>query len=156
MTAQLKFRSANIVLRGAFNPAIIQPRWLASEGLLHSEEAKAAEIGIIHPEIAQFKTDWLKVTVRRDHFQALTENEAYYESLRDTVIGVFSLLRHTPLKALGINQELHYGLSSHNDLVDVTDTLAPNKHWQIYLSSRQWARWLCVVSERTAAADTIC
>jgi hypothetical protein len=43
-----------LVLRGTFNPAILHPLWFVSAQLLRREEAEAAEIQVVHPQVADF------------------------------------------------------------------------------------------------------
>ncbi len=43
---------ASIVMVGSFNPAIFQPRWLGSQGIIRPEEAENAKISLIGPTIS--------------------------------------------------------------------------------------------------------
>ena len=112
MRPQLVIQGVNIVLRGKFNPAMFHPAWFAAQNLIRQQEVEVAEIKIIHPDAAIFDVEWLQIRVTRNRFQAASVQEAYYEALRDVVIGVFTILNQTPLKAMGINREFHYGLES--------------------------------------------
>jgi hypothetical protein len=134
MQPQLMIQGVNIVLRGNFNPTIFHPSWLASQELIRSQEADAAEIKIIHPQVAQFEMEWLQMNVTIDRFQAGTTQESYHELLRDLVIGIFSLLPHTPLRALGINRNFHYRLESKSAQNAVGYRLVPKQNWQEVLS----------------------
>ncbi len=133
MRPQLRMQGINIVIRGAFNPAVFQPSWLATQGLIRSQEADEAEI-LIHPQMAQFSAEWLRMIVTVDRFQVETTQEPYYEPLRDLVVGIFDLLRHTPLKALGINRDFHYQFQSESAWHGVGHQLAPKEHWLAVLS----------------------
>jgi hypothetical protein len=134
MRPQLRIQGTNIVIRGAFNPAIFHPSWLATQGLIRSQEADAAEIEIVHPQVAQFSAEWLRMVVMMDRFQVATTQEPYYEPLRDLVVGIFDLLRHTPLKVVGINRDFHYELQSESAWHGVGHQLAPKEHWLAVLS----------------------
>jgi len=105
VTPQLVLEALGIVHRGNFNPAIFQPSWFAAQNLIRPQEAEAAEIEIIHPKVAAFTAGWLRLHVVEDRFHASTTQVAYFETLRDLVLGVFGILSHIPLKALGINRE---------------------------------------------------
>src|SRR3712207_1383849 len=108
MQLQVGLEGATVVLLGSFNPAIFHPAWFAANGLIREEEARAAEIEIVHPNAAVFRTEWLVIESARDRFLATTILDAYYEPLRDLVVGVLDLLSHTPLTAMGLNRDFHY------------------------------------------------
>ena len=46
---------------GSFNPPIFQPAWFAEHESFSEEDRVEAEahLGLIHPELAPFQTDWL-------------------------------------------------------------------------------------------------
>ena len=135
MRPQLVYQGVNIVLRGDFNAAIFHPSWLAAEDLIRLQEAEAAEIEIVHPKVAVFTTEWLQLRVFGDRFQAGTVQEAYYEALRDLVVGVFTLLNHTPLRLMGMNQDFHYRLESEEAWHTVGHRLAPKEYWKAALNN---------------------
>jgi hypothetical protein len=130
MSNSPEIHGANIVLRGSFTPAIFQPSWLASQKLIGNKEAEAAKIEIIHPQATIFSAEWLQLRVLEDRFQASTYQEAFFEPLRDLVSGVFDILSHTPIKALGLNQDFHFRLSSESKWHSVGDRLAPKEDWK--------------------------
>lgn len=134
MRPQLDLHATNIVLRGQFNAAIFHPSWFAAQDLMRQQEAEAAEIEVVHPEAAVFQVEWLQVRITRDRFQVATTQEPYFEALRDLVVGTFDLLRHTPLRVLGINQDFHYRLESEDAWHAVGHRLAPKKDWQKILN----------------------
>ena len=112
MRPQLEIQAVNIVLRGQFNPAIFHPTWFAAQNLIRPQEAESADVKIIHANLAVFDIEWLQVSITQDRFMVATSQEAYYEVLRDLAVGTFTLLNHTPLQVMGINQEFHYALES--------------------------------------------
>ncbi len=129
MRPQLEIQAVNIVLRGQFNPAMFHPIWFATQNLIRPQEAESANVKIIHPDVAVFDVEWLQVSITRDRFMVATGQEAYYEVLRDLVVGTFTLLTHTPLRVMGINQEFHYALESEKAWHMVGDRLAPKQEW---------------------------
>jgi len=135
MGPQLEYQGVNIVLRGDFNAAIFHPSWLAAEDLIRPQEAEAAKIEIVSPRVAVFTTEWLQLSVFGDRFQAGTVQEAYYEALRDLVVGVFTLLNHTPLRLMGINRHFHYRLESEEAWHGVGHRLAPKEDWKEALTN---------------------
>jgi hypothetical protein len=135
MQPQLEIQGLNIVLRGHFNPAIFHPSWFAAQKLIRHQEAEAAEIKIVHPNAAIFETEWLQIHVLQDRFQAITNQEPYYETLRDLVVGALDLLSHTPLRVMGINRGFHYRLESEEAWDAVGHRLAPKQDWENVLDS---------------------
>jgi hypothetical protein len=97
----IALEGVSIVLLGSFNPQIFQPAWFAAEELLRKEEAEAAEVAIIHRDIVSFSTSWMQLQVQLDRFMVSTADSAFYEPLRDLVLGTFQLLRHTPVQKMG-------------------------------------------------------
>ena len=122
-------QGVTIVLVGRFNPAIFQPRWLAAHSLIRPEEADNAKIGIIHPDIASFTAGWLRIAVEAEKFIAATQDPAHYPPLRDLVVGVFSILEHTPVTKLGLNQQMHFPADTLDDMHACGDRLAPKQSW---------------------------
>jgi len=121
---------AGIILLGNLNPSIFQPAWLAAHDLIRKEESDAAKIGIIAPQIAQFALDWVNLEVTEGKFSASTTDPGYHEPLRDLVLGIFTLLEHTPLKKMGINRHMHYRIPSIERWHAFGDLLAPKNIWK--------------------------
>jgi hypothetical protein len=69
-TPAAQIRALNLVLVGDFNPTIFQPRWFSSEGILTDEEAGAANVQVIHPDVTVFDLEWMQITVQRDRLNA--------------------------------------------------------------------------------------
>lgn len=127
-------QAASVILRGHFTPAIFQPSWFASQGLLRKSEADGAEIQIIHPKAAVFSTAWLQMQVLEDRFGASTTQAPYFEALRELAQGVFKILDQTPVRALGINQSFHFLLGSEEKWHQVGHKLAPKDLWNSILA----------------------
>jgi hypothetical protein len=130
MQPQPAIQGASIVLRGDFNPTIFHPTWLANQGLIRPQEAEAADIKIIHQQVTQLEVEWLRMGVTTDRFSVTTNQEPYYEPLRDLVIGIFNLLVQTPLRVVGINRHFHYRLESEDAWHMVGNRLVPKQDWQ--------------------------
>jgi hypothetical protein len=120
---------ANTVLLGSFNPAIFQPAWFASKELISEAEAKAATVEVIHPEVAQFKTDWLQLAVTRNRFTAMTSDPSCRIALRDFVVGTFALLEHTPTTHMGLNRAMHVDMVDEARWHRLGHRLAPKEPW---------------------------
>lgn len=118
-----------IVLLGNLNPAIFSPAWFARQGILSEAQADAAEVQIIHPQIAIFKMDWLVVRVEPERFAADT-TEAPYARLLDLVVRTFrECLPHTPLGRFGINRTVHFSVGDQANRDRIARMLAPREPW---------------------------
>src|SRR5437773_8559920 len=104
----LKISGLSFVLIGDFNPKIFQPLWFSAEKLISESEANGASDLLITEEIAGFKLPWVTLRVEPQRFILVTVQDSHAEAVRDLTIGTFKLLRHTPIRQLGINIERHY------------------------------------------------
>jgi hypothetical protein len=120
---------ASIVLVGSFNPAIFQPAWLAAKGLIRESEASGAAIEVIHPEISQFRADWLHLSVATDKFVASTRDPAHRAPLRDLVVGIFDLLDQTPTSRMGLNRSMQVDVEDDEKWHALGHLIAPKEPW---------------------------
>jgi hypothetical protein len=127
---ELAVASTSIVLRGGFNPAIFQPAWFAAEKLLPRTEVDAAKVDIITPQILSFSTEWLNLQVTDDRFSAQTQLAHMELPLRDLVLATFRLLRHTPIRIIGINYDSHINMGSIEAWHRIGHILAPKDKWK--------------------------
>ena len=124
--------TASVVVVGHFNPAIFTPAWFALHELLPLRAATNAELNLAHPEITQFQSDWLNVQVTRDRFVAQT-TQAPYIRISDLVVRVFKdLLPHTPLRAFGINRDVHFCVPTAAERDRIGRAVAPVEPWGIW------------------------
>lgn len=65
--------------------------------------------------------------VTRQKFILKTKMEAYYEPLRDLAVSTFTSLSHTPIRALGVNFEIHRKVK---DLRGLVSKFAPGDFWE--------------------------
>jgi hypothetical protein len=114
---------------GSLNPKIFQPAWFWHYDLLKKEEADAAKIEIIHPDVVVFSLDWLRIEVTRDRFTIRTPQEPYDQVIRDIALGTFDLLQHTPLTAMGINRSMHFSMGSEERWHAAGHRLTPKGVW---------------------------
>ena len=139
---------ATIVLLGEFNPAIFQPAWFSHHGLIGEQEAKAAKISVIHPEVADFKLDWLQLQVTQNRFVASAFDAGHSLPLKDLVMGTFSLLSHTPAVQMGCNRHMHFKAESEEEWHRLGDMLAPKDVWSDVLAGRPGLRSLTIEAKR--------
>jgi hypothetical protein len=130
-----EIESRSIVLVGSLNPAIFQPAWFAARQLIPDEEAQAAKIGLVHPDLTQFSLEWVQITVTREKFIAQSPQGNAFEPMRDLVLGTFRLLRHTPIHFLGINREAHFRMPSTDRWNQFGHELAPKPLWEKFLKN---------------------
>jgi len=117
----------SIVVVGDMNPTIFQPLWFSKESIIPEHEAEGAEIRVIHPDITAFTAGWFDLQVTRQKFILKTKMEAYYEPLRDLAVSTFTSLSHTPIRALGVNFEIHQKVK---DLKGLVSKFAPVGFWE--------------------------
>jgi hypothetical protein len=127
----LKYEHVGVVFLGSFNPQIFQPAWLAAEKLIRKEEADAAKVQVIHPEVTAFSLEWatLQVTHERFKLETTTEQRFSPELIRDLTLGIFRLLSHTPIKQIGLNRVFHFQVESEDVWHAIGHRLVPKKDW---------------------------
>src|SRR6266849_1295094 len=113
----LEIDARNITLLGSFNPLIFQPAWFAQHDFISAEQAEgeALTLEVMVNDVVAFTADWLQVQVLTDRFTAATSNGAHFEELRDLVVAVFSILRHTPIHSMGVNRVSHFLMGSEDE-----------------------------------------
>jgi hypothetical protein len=124
-----ELEDVSIVLVGSFNPAIFHPVWFAREELIQQEEADRADVKIVSHDVSVFSIGWLAVEVTPDRFAARTTQIQNLEPLRDLVLGTFGLLRHTPVKQMGINRIAHFRSPNEETWHQLGHRLAPKEPW---------------------------
>ena len=118
-----------VVLIGDFNPAILTPAWFALNGLLPRTLVENANLRVAHKEVTAFEADWLRLNVNGQSFSVETL-QAPHVRVRDLVARVFGeQLNHTPLKAFGINRQVHFRVDSLEQRDAIGRRLAPVEPW---------------------------
>lgn len=125
----LKIETLSVVFVGDFNPVIFQPFWLASKNLIGEIEANEANVEIIHKEVVKYELDWIKIEVTKNRCQFKTSKEPYFEPLKDLAVGVFKILRETPIKSFGINYIYDLSLIDEKKYYDFGNKLSPLNLW---------------------------
>lgn len=142
MRIEPEISGVSAVLLGDFNPAIFTPSWFALNDLLPERVAESAHLDVASRDVTSFNTDWLRLMVVPDRFTTETL-QAPYVRVRDLVVRVFKEhLSHTPLKAFGINRNIHFLLQNAAEWDRVGRVLAPVEPWkalgrQLELDSEQ-------------------
>jgi hypothetical protein len=130
-----EIQSISIVALGSFNPAIFQPRWLSSNGLIRDEEAVVAEreMQIIHRQVSIFSTEWFSLQVTDASFTIDSLDPTKSPALRDLAINIFNVLEHTPITAFGLNTNRHFHMKSEEEWHAFGDHYAPKDSWNAIL-----------------------
>lgn len=145
----------SIVILGDFNPSIFQPFWFSANGLMPSEETKAAEIEMIHKRLASFSMGKIKVQVDEARLGLTTVESPQGLVLRDLAIGTLSILEHTPLKAIGINLDTVFELESDDAWHAIGHRLVPKKHWTPFVSQPGMQQVIVEGKRDNCSADRI-
>lgn len=126
-------RAASIVVLGAFNPAIIQPWWLAKLDLISDSEAKASQTQAITREISLFETGWFKLQCLEDRLQVETTDEGRFPDVRDLAVNICRVLEHTPIHAFGFNSSVHVMMANIETWHNFGNECTPKQLWEKYL-----------------------
>lgn len=124
-----------IVAVGDFNPAIFSPDWLERNGLIGEDDADIAREGsqgkslIVSRQVSNFETKWFALQVLENQF-SLTSKDALSPAFKDLAVGIFQLVPHTPLTAVGLNFVGHFKLATEDDYHRLGDMLAPKDIWE--------------------------
>jgi len=123
-----------IVAIGDFNPAIFSVDWLESNQLVGKDDADAAREGtpakpyLVSHQVTTFETKWFALQVLENQF-SLTSKDALSPAIKDLAVGIFQLLSHTPVAAVGLNFMAHFKISSEDEYHKLGDKLAPKDLW---------------------------
>ena len=129
MRIEPEISGVNVVLLGDFNPAILTPAWFALHGLLPQHVAESAELRVANQQVTEFAAEWMRLQVAAGHFFVETL-QAPHIRLCDFVARTFKeYLHHTPVRAFGINRDVHFRVKSLAERDRIGRTLAPVEPW---------------------------
>lgn len=124
-----------IIVVGDFNPSIFSPDWLEGNKLIGKGDADAVREGsqdnsmIVSHQVATFGTKWFSLQVLENQF-SLTSKDALSPAFKDLAVGIFQLIPHTPVTAVGLNFLAHFKLANEQEHYQVGDVLAPKAIWK--------------------------
>ena len=122
---------ASLVLIGNFNPSIFTPAWFAWQDLLPEKTVNVSELQVAQPQNTAFRADWLEFKALPERF-AISTTQSPFIRLRDLGIRIFrDKLPHTPLRAMGINRQVHFLVNSLEERDRIGRSLAPVEPWGI-------------------------
>jgi hypothetical protein len=113
----------------SFNPNIFHPSWFALHQLISEEEISQSKITISVDNVSIFRINWFDIEVTLDRFKISTDQIAYFELLRDLAVGIFELLGHTPVRALGMNFSAHFKIHNKKDQRSFLKKIYPLNFW---------------------------
>jgi len=128
MRIPVEISGASIVMMGHFNPIIFRPEWFRDKSILIGNDFDRVEINLIHPEVVQFKIPWGQISVDRNRFMVLANQEPVIR-IQDFFVHCFQRLPETPVSALGLNREVHFDAGSLEARDRIGDILAPKEFW---------------------------
>lgn len=128
-----EIEGATVVLVGHFNPALVQPAWLARHALVRDAEADAAEIQLIRPEMSLFNIGPFRFQAELERFVVSIADMGQMQALRDLIVSSFTLLSHTPVRQFGLNRLMHFRMRDVQSWHRVGDALAPKEKWNLHL-----------------------
>jgi hypothetical protein len=126
--------TSSIVAVGDFNPAIFSPDWLERNKLIGEGDAAFARDRstgrplIVTHQVSNFETEWFSLQVLENQF-TLTSKGVLSPAFKDLAAGVFQLVSHTPVVAVGLNFVGHFKLASADEYHRIGDVLAPKGIW---------------------------
>ncbi len=129
MKIQPEISTCSIVLLGQFNPAIFQPEWLKAMNI-ESENTNPESDLIIHNEIANFSIDTRSYLVQPTRFKIATDTAPWVRILDITYKIFTEHLNGTPIRAFGVNFEVHFKLRSFESRTKLGRILAPIEPWE--------------------------
>jgi hypothetical protein len=147
--------SSSIVAVGAFNPAIFSPDWLEKYGLIGGDDAETARKMpslIISQQVSVVETDWFVLQVLDNQFSLQSKN-VLSPALKDLASGIFMLVSHTPISALGLNFMGHFRFLNNTDYHKIGDVLAPKDIWKSLYPSENDSAGLADLTIRIQHAE---
>jgi hypothetical protein len=128
---EMQSQAVAITVIGSFNPHVVQPLWLSKHGLVAEAEALESEPQLISRDLAHIGLPWATLTVVADRLQVETSNDIVVPAqIRDLVVGILSLLPHTPVSVVSVQHRAHVRLASEAQWHAAGDLLAPKEIWQ--------------------------
>ena len=121
---------SSIVALGDFNPVIFSPDWLGRNQLIGQSDIDNANNGsslIISQQLTVFETGWFTLQVLNNQLSLISKG-ALTLAFRDLAVGIFTLVSHTPISAIGLNFSAHFRFST-EEYHKIGDVLAPKTIW---------------------------
>lgn len=125
--------SSAIVAVGHFNPLILRPDWLLRKEIVVGSDSEQLVVEVVHAELVLLRFPWGRLHCDQAQFMVSTEKDPAVTA-HDFFVNCFQMLPETPVRAVGINREIHFPAGSSEKLHLIGDTLAPKAFWGEWIS----------------------
>jgi hypothetical protein len=125
---------ASVVALGHFNPLIFGKDWLKDKEIVVGNDLEKLKTLILHADIASYELPWGNFQADRDNFSVSASREPPVRAY-DFFVRCFQFLPETPIRAVGINREVHFETASEAARDHVGDVLAPKAFWGDFVQS---------------------
>lgn len=119
----------SVVFNGSFNPLIITPYWLSTKNLIRESEATNADVRIMHQEIVDFSLDWVFIEITQTRATFKCTKSPFFDITRDLILGIFKILRETPIYSYGFNFQSTISLKTQDRFYIIGNKIAPFSNW---------------------------
>ena len=126
--------AASIVAIGHFNPLIFGRDWLKDKEIVVGNDFEKLKTLIVHPDLVSYELPWGNFQADRNNFTIGTTREPLVR-VHDFFVRCFQFLPETPIRAVGINREVHFETASEAARDHVGDVLAPKDFWGDFVQS---------------------
>jgi hypothetical protein len=103
--------------------------------LIRADEADAAKVDVISPQITSFSLEWAQIQVFPERFAAEATDGAHAVHVQNLVAGTFARLEHTPFSQMGLTWRAHFQMPSEEAWHALGDLLAPKAVWRKILTN---------------------
>jgi hypothetical protein len=122
-----EFKQLFVVCTGSFNPKIFHPEWFVRYNLITEEEAASSVIHLLTEQIAHVEIQNVILQCVNDRLSLGTLDARRFDMMHDLFVGMFTLLPHTPITAIGINPAAHFPTNSESAWHQIGNSLAPKE-----------------------------
>lgn len=129
-SAPADFVGTGIVLIGACDPLLFQPKSLVEKGLISETDASQLRYDILSQDITVLRLPWVQIVAETTKITATTTLEAPLgEPIRDFLLAYCDALPIRRFTAVGLNHDTHFGVPDEESWHKVGHTLAPKAFW---------------------------
>jgi hypothetical protein len=126
--------AASIVAVGNFNPLIFRTDWLKEKELIVGNDFDNLKTSIVHAEVVSYQIPWGTFQTDRESFSIAALREPLVRA-QGFFVRCFQSLPETPIKAVGINREIHFETAGQSVRDRVGDVLAPKEPWGDFIET---------------------
>jgi hypothetical protein len=144
-----QFEQLFVVCLGSFNPKIFQPEWFVRHSLMTEEEASSSKIHGLSELVANLEIQNIILQCVNNRLSIGTMDATRFDMIRDLFVGMFTLLPHTPIAAIGINPGAHFPTPSAASWHRVGNALAPKEDVWNALFDQPGMQSLTILAQRS-------